>query len=189
MSGRKKIDYNAPVVLTFALISLGALVANMLTLGATNRLLFSTYRSSFKDVFTYIRLFGHVLGHSDISHYVGNMMMFLLLGPIAEEKYGSKNLLILFAITALITGLVNTMLFPKSALLGASGIVFCLIVLVSMTSFTSGHIPLTMILVMVIYLGQEVYTGLFTSDNISQLTHIVGGVIGCVYGYNNRGRR
>ena len=188
MSGKKRIDYNAPVVLTFALISGGALVLNLLTLGASNRLIFSTYRSGFKDIFTYIRLFCHVLGHADVSHYVGNMMMFLLLGPIVEEKYGSKNLLILIATTAVITGLVNTMLF-SSTLLGASGVVFCLIVLVSMTSFTSGRIPLTMILVMVIYLGQEVYTGLFTRDNISQLTHIIGGVIGCVYGYNHRGRR
>lgn len=189
MSGKKKLEYNAPVVLTFAIVSLGALVLNTLTLGVSNRLLFSTYRSSFKDIFTYIRLFGHVLGHSDLSHYVGNMMMFLLLGPIVEEKYGSKNLLGLIAVTALITGLVNAMLFPRASLLGASGVVFCLIVLSSMTSFSSGHIPLTMILVMVIYLGQEVYTGLFTSDNISQLTHIIGGVIGCVYGYNHHARR
>lgn len=189
MSARRKIQYNSPVVLTFAAISLGALILNGLTHGISNSLIFSVYRSSPKDPFTYIRLFCHVMGHSDLNHYVSNMMMFLLLGPIVEEKYGSRNLAILIAITAVITGLVNMMLFRDTALLGASGVVFCLVVLASMTSFSSGRIPLTMILVMVLYLGQEIYSGLFTRDNISQLTHIIGGVVGCVYGYCHKGRR
>lgn len=189
MSGRRKLQYNSPVVLTFAAVSLGALVLNGFTHGVSNSLLFSVYRSGLKDPFTYIRLFLHVLGHVDLSHYVSNMMMFLLLGPIVEEKYGSGNLALLIAVTAVITGIVNMMLFRDSALLGASGVVFCLVVLASMTSFSSGRIPLTMVLVMVLYLGQEIYSGLFTRDNISQLTHIIGGVIGCVYGYCHRGRR
>lgn len=189
MSRKTKIQYNSPVVLTFALISLGALVLNELTAGASNRLVFSTYRSSFTNIFTYIRLFGHVLGHADVSHYVSNMMMFLLLGPIVEEKYGSKNMFILISVTAVLTGVLNMLLFSNTALLGASGVVFCLVVLASMTSFSSGKIPITMILVMVLYLGQELYTGLFTKDNVSQLTHIAGGIIGCVYGFNHRGRR
>lgn len=189
MSRGKRIQYNSPVVLTFAIISLIALILNTITLGATNTLLFSVYRSSPKSIFTYIRLFCHVFGHANLEHYVSNMMMFLLLGPIVEEKYGSKNLVSLIAITAVCTGLVNLLLFSKAALLGASGVVFCLVVLASMTSFSSGRIPLTMILVMVLYLGQEIYTGLFTRDNVSQLTHIVGGVIGCVYGYTHSYRR
>jgi len=190
MSHRKRrIQYNSPVVLTFAIISLIALILNGLTKGATNALIFSVYRSSIKNPFTYIRLVCHVMGHADLSHYVSNMMMFLLLGPIVEEKYGSRNLALLIVITAVITGLVNMMLFTDAALLGASGVVFCLVVLASMTSFSSGRIPLTMILVMILYIGQEIYTGLFTRDNISQLTHIIGGVIGCVYGYSYKGRR
>ena len=32
------------------------------------------------------------------------------------------------------------------------------------------------------YIGDEVVTGLFTQDNISQLTHIVGGICGGVFG-------
>lgn len=189
MSGKRRLQYNSPVVLTFAAISLGALILNGVTHGVSNVLVFSVYRSELSDPFTYVRLFCHVLGHTDINHYVSNMMMFLLLGPIVEEKYGSANLVILIDITAVITGLVNMMLFRNSALLGASGVVFCLVVLASMTSFSSGRIPLTMILVMILYIGQEVYSGLFTRDNISQLTHIIGGVIGCVYGYCHKGRR
>lgn len=178
----KKIQYNSPVVLTFAAISLVALILNFVTAGLTNTLLFSVYRSSLANPLTYIRLFTHVLGHADFSHFIGNMMFFLLLGPIIEEKYGSKNLLCIIAVTAFVTGVLNCLFF-SSGLLGASGIVFCFIILSSMTSIKDGKIPLTLILVCILYLGQEVVNAIFVKDNISQFAHIIGGICGCVFGY------
>ena len=35
----------------------------------------------------------------------------------------------------------------------------------------------------VIYLGQQVYDGIFVKDNVSNLTHILGGVMGAALGY------
>ena len=58
-----------------------------------------------------------------------------------------------------------------------------LIVLSSMVGFSDGRIPLTLILVLVFYLGQEIYDGLFTKDNISHITHIIGGLCGCMFGF------
>ena len=40
------LQYNSPVVLSFALVSLGALLLNLFTHGRSNTLLFSVYRSS-----------------------------------------------------------------------------------------------------------------------------------------------
>ena len=40
-----------------------------------------------------------------------------------------------------------------------------------------------MILVAVIYLGQQIYDGIFLQDNISNLSHIIGGVTGGIFGY------
>ncbi|MDD6202906.1 MAG: rhomboid family intramembrane serine protease [Lachnospiraceae bacterium] len=180
---KKRIQYNSPIILTFALLSLGTLLLNTLTGGVTNALFFSVYRSSWANPLTYIRLFGHVLGHANLQHYVNNMMMLLLLGPIVEERYGSGRMFGMIAITAAVTGLINMVLFPGTALLGASGVVFLLIVLSSMVGFSQGRIPLTLILVMILYLGQEVYDGLFTKDNVSHLTHIVGGLCGCAFGF------
>lgn len=179
----KKIQYNSPVILSFALISLLALFFNWLTHGFTNTLLFSVYRSPLSDPFTYIRLFGHVFGHANLEHYVGNMMMILLLGPMVEERYGSFTLVIMMGITAVVTGVINMLIFPNTALLGASGLVFLLIVLSSMVGFSDGRIPLTLILVLILYLGQEVYNGVFTKDNISHITHILGGICGCAFGF------
>lgn len=186
----KKITWNSPVVLTFALVSLLALVLNGVTGGASNRLLFSVYRSSWSDPLSYVRLFTHVLGHASWQHYAGNMLLFLLTGPLLEEKYGSKRLLQLIAITALATGLVHILLFPNTGLLGASGIDFAFILLASITgSRRSGEIPLTLILVAVIYCGQQVYDGLFTADNVSQLSHLIGGAIGTIFGLRLSSKR
>ncbi len=179
----KKITWNSPVVLSFALLSALTLVLNTATGGWTNLHLFSVYRSSLADPLFYIRLFGHVLGHADFSHYLNNMLIFLLVGPMLEEKYGSKRMIEMIAFTAVITGIVNIIIAPNTRLLGASGVVFAMILLSSITGTKSKDgIPLTLIVVAVLYISQEVYQGFTSADNISQLTHIVGGIVGCVYG-------
>lgn len=178
----KKLDYNAPVTLTFALISLIALILATITGGKSNTVLFSTYADSLKNPLMYIRLFTHVLGHANWSHYIGNMLLILLLGPILEEKYGSMNLLEMIVITAFVTGLVNNLLFRHQALLGASGIVFMFIILSSAVSLRGGTIPITFLLVFILYVGGEFVDAITLKDNVSQLTHIVGGMCGGLYG-------
>lgn len=178
----KHISYNSPVVLTFALISLFVLLLDMLTNGVSTATLFCVYRSPLTDPLTYPRFFLHVLGHANFAHYSGNMLMFLVVGPPMEEKYGSRGLLIAIGCTAFIAGFVQWLFFPGTALLGASGIVFMLIVMASLSGMRNGEIPLTLILVLVFYIGGEVVDGLFTKDHISQLTHIVGGLCGAVIG-------
>ncbi|MBO4861685.1 MAG: rhomboid family intramembrane serine protease [Firmicutes bacterium] len=178
-----KIKFNSPLILGFVFLSLAAMILNIVTAGASNRLLFMTYHSSLADPLTYVRFFGHALGHSGWQHFIGNMSYILLLGPMLEEKYGAKRLLGVMALTALITGVVNYIFFPNIALCGASGIVFAFILMTSFTSFKKGEIPVTFILVAIVYLGQQVYDGLFVKDNISNMAHIVGGIVGAVFGY------
>ena len=100
----------------------------------------------------------------------------------SEAEDGSIPLLRGILLTALISGILQCALFPHSALLGASGIVFMLIMLASLSGF-SGGIPVTMLLVAVLYLGQQVYDVIFVRDNVANFMHIVGGVCGTVFGY------
>ncbi len=184
------IRFNAPVILTFALLSLLALLLGNWTNGAATHQYFSVYRSSLSDPLTYVRFVGHVLGHADYEHYMGNMLLLLLVGPGLEEKYGSGTMVWMILVTALVTGLVHFVFFPGSALLGASGVVFMMIVLSSFTAMRRGEIPVTLILVVIFYLGGEIMDGLFKKDNISQITHIVGGLCGLIFGFTvRRGRR
>ena len=146
MNSLKKITYNSPVILTFTIILFAALILNYITGGWTNRMLFSVYRSSMTSPLYFIRLIGHVFGHGGWEHFSGNMITLLLIGPLLEEKYGSLNIGILMLVTAVVTGIVNILFFPGTALLGASGIVFALIMLTSLSSMRGEGIPLTFLI-------------------------------------------
>jgi GlpG protein len=176
-----KIRYNAPVILSFVLLSLFALGLARLTNGQSNTLLFSVYPSSWNDPLTYLRLLTHVLGHQDWAHYSANIMLLLLIGPLLEEKYGSLQIAIVILITAIVTGLSHVFFF-QSGLMGASGVVFAFIILTSMTGREKGGIPLTFLVVTAVYLGGEIYQMFAVSDNISQITHVIGGAVGALSG-------
>ena len=178
----RKIHYNAPVTLTFALLAFGVLILGILTGDRSTFLLFSVHRGSPADPLFYVRLFGHVLGHAGWDHYFSNFLLILLLGPQLEDRYGSKTLLLMMAGTALTTGLLHVALF-NTTVLGASGIVFMMIMLSAFVNIRAGSIPLTVILVAAIYIGREVFDGILAVDNVSQLSHIAGGVLGCVFGF------
>ena len=94
-NGGKKIrlSFNSPVILGFTLACFIVLILDKVTGSASTLALFSVYRSSLASPFTYIRFFGHVLGHASWDHFFGNIMMLLVVGPLLEEKYGSANIL------------------------------------------------------------------------------------------------
>ena len=184
MKKKLKITFNSPVVLGFVFICFIVTLAGVITGGASTELLFMSYHSSLKNPLTYIRFFTHVFGHAGWEHFIGNASYLLLLGPMLEEKYGSRTLTWIIAITALVTGLINYIIFPGIGLCGASGVVFAFIILASFTGFKEGEIPLTFILVAVIYIGEQIVQGITLTDDISNTAHIAGGFIGSVIGYN-----
>ena len=178
-----KIKFNSPIILSFVFISFFSCALGLLTKGVTTRLFFSVYPSIVSNPLTYIRVFTHVLGHVDWSHYINNMLIILVLGPLLEEKYGSGKIVMIILATAFFSGIANMILFPNTRLLGASGIVFAFILLSSITSFEQGSIPLTFLLVAVIYIGGQILDAVFIKNNISNSTHIIGGIVGTICGY------
>ena len=160
-NGGKKIrlSFNSPVILGFTLACFIVLILDKVTGSAST------------------------LAHASWDHFFGNIMMLLVVGPLLEEKYGSANILFVILATALVTGVINFIFFPHVQLLGASGVVFAFILLASLTSIEEEKIPLTFILVALIYIGQQVYDGIFIRDNVSNLTHILGGIVGSGLGY------
>ena len=178
-----KITFNAPITLGFVMICFIATLLGVISDGRITQTLFMTYHSSLTNPMTYLRFITHIFGHSGWSHFIGNASYLLLLGPMLEEKYGSKVLLEVMCITAVVTGVVNYIFFWNVGLCGASGVVFAFIILASFTGFKEGEIPLTFILVAVIFIGQQVYEGIAVQDNISNMAHIVGGIVGSVTGY------
>ena len=178
-----KLSYNAPITLTFVIICFIATILGVITGDVVTSLLFVTYRDSLANPMTYVRLFTHIFGHSGWSHFIGNASYLLLLGPLLEEKYGANGILMVMGITAVITALFNFILFPNVGLCGASGVVFAFILLASFTGFKEGELPLTFVLVAVIFIGQQIVEGVTLRDDISNMAHIVGGIVGAAFGY------
>ena len=183
LNRKLRITFNAPVTLGFVFLCFVATLAGIMTGTKSTMAIFMTYHSSLRNPLTYIRFFTHIFGHSGWEHFIGNASFLLLLGPMLEEKYGSKEMIEVIAITAVATALINYIFFINVALCGASGVVFAFIILASFTGFKAGEIPLTFILVAVIFIGQQVYQGIAVIDNISNMAHIVGGIVGACIGY------
>lgn len=177
---RVQITFNAPVTLSFFFVCLFTLLLNVLTGGKSNRLLFSVYNFSFSDPLSWLRLFTHVLGHQNFSHFIGNMMYLLLLGPLLEEKYGPGALLLTVGVTAAVTGILACL--QDVCMLGASGVVFAFILMSSFTAVRRHELPLTVILVAALYLGQQVYEMVAVGGNVAYFAHIAGGLVGAGMG-------
>jgi rhomboid protease GluP len=190
-----RIRYNAPVILTYALICTGIMVIWQV-LGGEGGAGIDTLGERFVyDLFTvpgnsmgfrlfswdFYKLFSHALGHANWMHLIANFTFILLIGPILEEKYGSGKLLFMMIVTAGVAGLVNVLFFSNPSL-GASGIVFMFILLISITNVRSGEIPLTFIAVVLIYLTSEVLK-MFAADNINEAAHLLGGLCGSIFGF------
>lgn len=185
-----RFTYNAPVTLTFVLICTliflidhfllhGKFVPTFLASPACPKAAENAFNPA--NIAHYIRLFVHVLGHISWEHLLGNMSFILLLGPLLEERYGSKMLLLMILMTALVTGVLNACLIP-STLCGASGIVFMMIVLSSITNIEKNVIPLSFVLVVALFFGRELVNSPKV-QGVSILAHVAGGICGSMFGF------
>ncbi len=174
-------QYNSVLILTMFATSVGALILKKITNGKSDKLLFSSYRSSLLNPLTYLRFFTHILGHSNWEHLINNYIIILLVGPMIEEKYGTMDLLLMILITAFVVGLFN---FIRGGikLKGSSCIVFMLIVLSSFSNIQAGKIPITFILIFIFYVFREI-KDLKADDGISHTGHIIGALCGAVFGF------
>ncbi len=183
------VVYNAPVTLTFSLLCVGAMLLNqriqngMLALFVAPGSQNSAFAFNWKAPIDYARLFLHVLGHTSWTHLVSNLSFLLLLGPILEERFGAKLLVVMMVTVAFVTGVVNACFIPYG-LTGSSGIVFMMILLSSYTTIDRTKIPLTFILVCLLFIGKEIMSLDSASEaGVSAVAHIVGGICGSVFGF------
>ncbi len=177
-------QYNSKVILTFFFLSLFVMIIHTLTKAESTKYIFSTYsNSSLLNPLTYVKFFTYVLGHGDWDHFIHNFLYILLIGPMVEEKYGSYELLVMFLITAAVGGIGNRILKENTVAYGASGIVFMLIVLSSFVNLEAGKIPITLVLIIMFYIIQEIFAGITKKDNVSHSGHLLGGACGLLFGF------
>lgn len=175
-----KITFNSPFVLTFTLLAMFVLIISM-SIGGTLQILALNGNFDFASWQSYIGLFLYPLSHSGIPHLTANFGIILLIGPLLEKQYGWKKLLSMSIITTVVIGIAHIIL-SDSGLIGASGLVFLYIILASLSNATNKEVPLTFILVVCLFLGQEIFSS-FQEDQVSQLAHIGGGLMAILFRY------
>jgi membrane associated rhomboid family serine protease len=178
-----KLNYNAPVTLTFTILSALILLVDeqALVSGIVDNYftgLSSFDYDSFKD---YWCLISFPLGNENWNQFFENITYILLLGPIIEEKYGTGKLSFMIIFTSIICSILNIIFF-NTDLIGATSIVFMFIILASITELKQNTIPLTFLLVVIIFLGREISDILNTGDS-DGIVQLVGGVSGAVCGF------
>jgi rhomboid protease GluP len=181
-----KLKYNAPVTLTFAL---GAAIVFIIDLFSSHSFSISVLSMpgrglfSFSDPASWVRILTYSFAHGSFDHLLSNFSFILLLGPILEEKYGTGVLAALMIITAIVIGLAQGLFF-SGMLIGASGLVFMMIVLISFTNIRKGEFPITLILIILLFLAKEIYNSIVPAkNNISEMAHITGGICGLIFGF------
>lgn len=170
-----RIELNAPVTVCYTLAAVAATV-----LPVQGKLAIHGPIRPWDGDFL-ISLMTWTLAHGGMTHLLSNFVVILLTGPLLEDRFGSFRMLAILVTASVSVGLAQCVLDPRGALIGASGTVFCLIMLTAMLAGRSGTIPVTVLLVAALYLGREVMA-LFADDGISQTAHILGGVLGVVLG-------
>lgn len=180
---KARLHYNAPVILSFTLAATAVTIIDTIAGGVLSDralILLPTFEPG--RLLSYLRFLSYALAHEGWMHLISNFSFVLLIGPILEEKYGSPRILGMIVFTVVVTGILNVLFFP-TALRGASGVVFMLILLSSFTNFRAGQIPLTFVLVVLLFLTREIVDAVTAEDEISQFAHIIGGICGGAFGF------
>jgi len=180
-----QLRYNAPVTFSFALICVLVMLLDQYVFPGFVGAYLSAPGADFDGtkVAHWFAVLLYVFGHESWTHLWNNFLFILLLGPILEEKYSPKPLLMMLFSTTIVTGIFN-ILMRQPPLVGASAIVFMMIMLVSFARTKPGDVPVSFILIFILFLLAELTRGAAnTNPAVSNMAHIVGGVCGTIFGF------
>lgn len=175
-----KLTFNSPFSLIYTLLSVVIFFVFMATGWHTEYFTLNGTVQS-QNIEWYVGIMGYAFGHANFPHLLGNFTTLLLIGPLVEHHYGTKKLILISFITIIVTAIIHILFFDHR-LLGASGVVFMLIILSSLIPSKGKEIPLTFILIVLLFLGEEIYEA-FRPSNVSRFAHITGGILGAVFGF------
>ena len=145
----------------------------------------------FSNPMDYFRLVSHIFGHASWDHIKANIIIIYILGISLEKICGHTRMFLVILFTAVVTGALYIM-FPSKppisnpnvivGLLGASGIASAFVLLIPAVCRDGEGIPGEFFIIAPIFIAIEIGNA-SNPDNVSQMTHIIGGVCGAVFGF------
>ena len=188
-----KVSYDAPVTLTFVLISAIIFLLNIFlaksgkAAGLQSLLASPTSQAGalpfiVKQPLSYLRLLLYIFGAGNAGGEIGlftNLILIMLLGPAMEERYGSVIIGIMIFVSALFSGVLNAC-FCETSLMGAVPVVCMMIFLNAFMSFSKKKFPLSFAAVMVLFVVLQVFSG---AGAIRIIICIAGGLCGSLFAF------
>lgn len=162
-------------ILTVILQNLNIDVINTFALFPTN-----------SDNYSYYQWVTHMFLHGSTLHILFNMLALYTIGPHVES-YFKKNFIIFYILCGIGASLIQFLFVPNSALIGASGAIFGIIIVYALLNpnkklFLFLILPIKSKILIPLILIFELYAGLFTSgDGIGHMAHVGGAISGFLY--------
>ncbi len=180
-----KVSYDAPVTLTFVIISAIFFLLNTFLLknGELSKLLASPTSVSGALPFivsqpvSYLRLLFYIFGSNEGAALFTNLILIMLLGPAMEERYGSAIIGIMIFVSALFSGVLNAC-FCTESLVGALPLVSMMIFLNAFMSFSKKKFPLSFVAVIVFFVVLQIFSG---NGVLRIIICIAGGLCGSLF--------
>lgn len=183
-----KFSYDAPVTLTFALISVVIFLLNsfifkqkMDTIIASPTTAAGALAFSASNFMSYLRILLYPFGSISSTALVSNLIFILLLGPSMEERYGSVIIGIMMCVSTIFSG-VLTACFCTISLKGAIPIVFMLIFLNSFMSISKKKIPLSFVMAFILFIVLGI-SEKNPNGAIGIIINIAGGLCGSLFAF------
>lgn len=172
-----RLQMDSPLVLSFASV---CIAVQFLSTGAMHRHLFQIAKPVGISPTAPFRLVGHVFGHAGWSHLQGNLILLMVAGPPCEAAFGAPRLSKVMLWTALASSASHVALAPaQSVQMGASGVVFAMILLNSWLQRDAARVPATFVLTSALWLSRELAS---PAVGVSHSAHLVGAAVGTYFG-------
>ena len=176
-------SYDSYVTLGYFFLCFFIFLLNFITKDQVTKFL-KIRRGSIFNPMNYVRLFTSGLCHTNFQHFKNNFVFILLLGPILEERYGSIVLLEMILITTVASSVFHLFFYESSAI-GASDVVYMMVVLCGITCAPDHLIPVTFVFLCLFFVLSEVIGMFFhkKKDNTGYDGHVIGAICGFLFGY------
>ena len=134
----------------------------------------------YRNVADYFRILLYPFGFSSWNQLTANLVFILLLFPKIESVFGKLFSSMLVLITVAFAGVI-CVCFSNSVIYGTSGIVCMLLILAIFISADKRQIPVSYILLAVIYFAREIVS-IIDTNTIEVFCHFAGSLAGSLVG-------
>ena len=136
------------------------------------------------------RLVTYAFAHGDLWHLAFNMIALFFFGPLVERKYGPKEFMCFYFVTAVLGAVVWGILHINTAhtMLGASGAISGVIMIVictypRMPIYLWGILEMPMWLMGTLFIGYDLlgFIGIGGNTHVAHDVHLLGVGVGALY--------